>query len=599
MHKATIRALALAAGTFAVSLPAFTASAAASMAALTSLAAPDFAGTYSGTPLSATLARDGERYRGTITLNGQQFPAVAAVRPDGSLAGTFTSQGFEYEFTALLADDMLILASGGKSYTLRRGAAAAPANPLGSPTAGQPAAPAMTPVEQPQTPATPPAQTMTVPCGLTIAVPTGWSVRPGQPGDDGRPGPSTLVLPTEQGGGTLLVLDAPAASAKTPDDRTWVDEVRQWLAASTGELKPVGEPVAFDTGAGPGLAFTYEGSVARDGQAQAVRVGIVGAGVPGRGALALVFGAAPEKFDAIMSAAKLAAAGIASQPTGPEAAPPEGDPSLFKHTTGLQGRLPTGWQLIERGGPGAPTLIVPPGFSLDKAPTDPASLIPMVLLSTKLPDAGPASGILSTVLTIFGPQLADALSGGKQEALATAGGPGAVIRASKDGVPLVTFATIQGGYAYALIVAGPADKVTALEPVAKELFTTLRHTGAGPLNKPDGPTGIVPSNGGSTPPRPPTPSPSTGEQPTAISAAQLQGSWRDADGVTLTFNGQRWTLALEGETIESGTYTLRGKTLVSTSTGPEGETISWTVDLTGDRLILKSPEETLTLRRAR
>jgi hypothetical protein len=79
-----------------------------------------FAGSFSDGKVTVELSESGGSYVGTIALGDTRFPAKASVAGQG-LAGTFTSNGGEYPFTATLEGDRLIFVTGGKTYTLSSG----------------------------------------------------------------------------------------------------------------------------------------------------------------------------------------------------------------------------------------------------------------------------------------------------------------------------------------------------------------------------------------------------------------------------------------------------------------------------------------------
>ena len=98
-------------------------------------AAPTFAGTFSDDKLKVELKPAANGYDGTMTLNGQAYPAAASVK-DGAMDGQFTAGANAFPFTATLDGDTLTLVSGGVAYQLKRaavnplGAGGGPANPL-------------------------------------------------------------------------------------------------------------------------------------------------------------------------------------------------------------------------------------------------------------------------------------------------------------------------------------------------------------------------------------------------------------------------------------------------------------------------------------
>ncbi len=102
--------------------------------------AVDYAGTYrgpiKGQPAAVELHPDGPAYAGTITVGTAALPCRANPRADG-LAGTFSSNGTDFPFTATVAGDAMTLSTGGATYALTR----PPANPLdAAPSAPPPAA---------------------------------------------------------------------------------------------------------------------------------------------------------------------------------------------------------------------------------------------------------------------------------------------------------------------------------------------------------------------------------------------------------------------------------------------------------------------------
>ena len=96
-------------------------------------AAADLAGTYAdrGGKLTLTLTADGPGgYTGTAaTPAGRRFDLAGRTAADGTLTGSFVSNGRPYPFTASLADGRLAFATGGATYDMAR--QDAPANPAG------------------------------------------------------------------------------------------------------------------------------------------------------------------------------------------------------------------------------------------------------------------------------------------------------------------------------------------------------------------------------------------------------------------------------------------------------------------------------------
>jgi hypothetical protein len=96
--------------------------------------AANFAGKFENEKLSVAIAADHDGYAGDIQLGDKHFPLTAREEP-GRLAGTFTTPGGSFEFSATLNGDDLTLVTGTATYALRRltpQVPAAPANPLDS-----------------------------------------------------------------------------------------------------------------------------------------------------------------------------------------------------------------------------------------------------------------------------------------------------------------------------------------------------------------------------------------------------------------------------------------------------------------------------------
>ena len=114
------------------------------------LAGDMFSGDYAGQKLTLKLVAEGDSYTGSLHLGDKVFP-VKAKAADGKLAGTFSSDGHEFTFTASLAGDSLTLTSGAGTYQLTRN----PVNPLDKPQPVNPLNPAPNPLEAPASPDAP------------------------------------------------------------------------------------------------------------------------------------------------------------------------------------------------------------------------------------------------------------------------------------------------------------------------------------------------------------------------------------------------------------------------------------------------------------
>lgn len=107
--------------------------------------AADFAGKFESEKLSVVIVADRDVYDGEIRMGDKHFP-LRAHENGGQLAGSFTTPGGSFEFTAALKGDDLTLVSGTATYALHRLASQAPpapANPLdaaAAPAGGEPAA---------------------------------------------------------------------------------------------------------------------------------------------------------------------------------------------------------------------------------------------------------------------------------------------------------------------------------------------------------------------------------------------------------------------------------------------------------------------------
>ena len=93
--------------------------------------AADFSGKYQGEKISVELTADGSAYSGQIHMGSQQFPLKAHEQGD-HLAGTFTSQGNDFDFTASKQGDELNLITSGTTYSLKK--ISPPVNPLAGAT---------------------------------------------------------------------------------------------------------------------------------------------------------------------------------------------------------------------------------------------------------------------------------------------------------------------------------------------------------------------------------------------------------------------------------------------------------------------------------
>lgn len=100
------------------------------IAALSTVRAADYTGTFKSERLSMTLTETQGRYIGKIGMGGREYPCTAR-ETEGRLAGTFTCGDNEFGFTVILENDTATLESGGSTYTLARQSPSA--NPLARP----------------------------------------------------------------------------------------------------------------------------------------------------------------------------------------------------------------------------------------------------------------------------------------------------------------------------------------------------------------------------------------------------------------------------------------------------------------------------------
>lgn len=81
---------------------------------------------FEGDSIRLRLADDGKgAFSGEMTHQGATYPLTATGKIDGQLKGSFTANQQSFEFTARSTADGLTLESGGKTYRLKRAAAAA------------------------------------------------------------------------------------------------------------------------------------------------------------------------------------------------------------------------------------------------------------------------------------------------------------------------------------------------------------------------------------------------------------------------------------------------------------------------------------------
>ncbi|MCP5046039.1 MAG: hypothetical protein GY940_02635 [bacterium] len=119
----------------------------------------DFTGKFTGNEIAIRLAKDGEKFTGSIHKGGMTFPLNAGAA-GSQLTGTFKVGDSDFSFSASLDNDTMTLVTGNSSYTLTKEKKANPlekANPLASNTTNpQPRNPLDTGVSNNPTGNTPP-----------------------------------------------------------------------------------------------------------------------------------------------------------------------------------------------------------------------------------------------------------------------------------------------------------------------------------------------------------------------------------------------------------------------------------------------------------
>jgi hypothetical protein len=83
------------------------------------LAAPAFAGTFTGDGVTLTLERGGDGYVGSLTYQGQTYPVTARESSSDALTGTFVSGADSFAFELARSGDQLTLTTGSTRFTLR------------------------------------------------------------------------------------------------------------------------------------------------------------------------------------------------------------------------------------------------------------------------------------------------------------------------------------------------------------------------------------------------------------------------------------------------------------------------------------------------
>jgi hypothetical protein len=81
--------------------------------------ADPFAGTFVGDGIALTLARSGAGYAGSATSEGERY-RVRAQLSGSILSGVYEGGGGQLPFQAMVQGDVMRLAAGGETYTLRR-----------------------------------------------------------------------------------------------------------------------------------------------------------------------------------------------------------------------------------------------------------------------------------------------------------------------------------------------------------------------------------------------------------------------------------------------------------------------------------------------
>lgn len=231
-----------------------------------------FAGKYSGDGLTLELTAQGAGYAGTMTFQGQVMPCRAQTQGEG-LSGTFEAGGGAFPFEAAPdGQGGLRLASGGKTYALRR--EGGPPNPLGGPAAGPGPAPA--PTELPGE--------AKHPLGVAVRLPAGWTTLEQPVGVLLAPPGLTYSESSEEMYVLMAApLDPSVTAVSDPRVAQYMDQVVQGLFPNLSRTK---EPQTAQTGAGATLVMDWSGT-APSGKPVSARAYVAVAGQNGGAVLSV------------------------------------------------------------------------------------------------------------------------------------------------------------------------------------------------------------------------------------------------------------------------------------------------------------------------
>jgi hypothetical protein len=243
--------VAFSAGVLAIALPlSFTPTAgAASIMMLNPL--ESFAGVFEGDGLRLDLKRERDELKGVLIVGDQQFPVTARAAA-GGIAGTFTSEGYNFEFTARFDGDQLLLTSDDEMHRLAR-VRARPANPLsGGAKDKEPKNPLTRPAagDKPREPEAEQnnavrefPQAIRHPLGVTLHAPQAWKVQSSMG--------SVVMIPDDaaanEGGPNelYLLLYAHAGDARSVRDQSLMRKISEQIRSSLPNLSGAGDPELF------------------------------------------------------------------------------------------------------------------------------------------------------------------------------------------------------------------------------------------------------------------------------------------------------------------------------------------------------------------
>lgn len=424
--------------------------------------ASPWVGSFRGAEFSMLLEGGPEKFTGTITHSGKQYPVSAGVQ-DGLMKGEFTVAGTSFAFEATLVQGTMVLKTGSAAHTLTKDA---PANPLGgnaAPAAEAPAAPEA--VKE-----TPSGNRYSHSSGFGFVLPEGWKVRESEEG-------LVIERPAGEQGPSLVFESAGSGEMKDVDDPRVPALVRKLFAENFPRLKPLGDAESLRTGLGKGLIFRYEGVDAegKENQARHLHVTIF----EGSFYLLTAWGDAPT-VNAEADRAKRIFASIAKTPAGGPATPatsPDGllPPAAGKqrivHPQGLVVDVPRDWRRVEAG----EELILSPSGDLNEG---------AYFLYVEPVDAAITSASDQRILAYVDGQMQDLADDAKRTAGPTeiTGGrmPGVTLSYESPSDPQTRcrwFIAVKDGKAYAIMAMATAARLATDDAALTDAFKSFQIRG--------------------------------------------------------------------------------------------------------------------------